>query len=454
MSDTPSPPAGDAGRWLAPGSRRERTVLALMGVGLFTLYMVNGARFQGADTLGAPYTALSLLRDGDFYIDELVKDQRGYWFERGKHGVVSVYGFGPPLAAMPVYEVFDAVVWRGHWTENRLLVVGKVAGALMTALTAVLLAITTRRFAPFGAALAVGLVFALCSPAWSVTSQALWKHSPAVFLISAGLAMSVWPADARPPPLLVALSALPLAFSVWCRENLALVVLAAAIYIFWLRGKKVASLFAVLAGVVAAGFVTLNVMHFGAPLHSATVAHGAAVVRQQGAGLWDTPLWLGVYGLFLSPSRGLLVYAPIFLASFWGAWLGIRNGERPTWIFLTVAAVLTIAPSLKWHFWWGGASYGPRLMVDAVPFLVLLMVPIWPRTGASHLVAAPVVALALFSALVQGIGAFKYDGRAWDEPSNAPSVDASPDRLLRWSDSQLLFYLRWPATSPDRIPWR
>jgi hypothetical protein len=424
-----------------------------LGVALFALYMANGARFQGADTLGAPYTALSLLRDGDFYIDELVKNQRGYWFEQGKGGLVSVYGFGPPLAAMPVYELFNTV-WRGHWTENRLLVVGKVAGALMTALAAVLLAITALRFVSLWGALAVALVFALCSPAWSVTSQALWKHSPAVLLISAGLAMCLWPANSRPRPSMIVLSAVPLAFSVWCRENLALMVVAAAVYIFFVRGRKMAGLFALVAAAVGAGLAALNVLHFGSPWHSGTFAHGLAVARQQGAQLWDTPIWLGVYGLLLSPSRGLLVYAPIFLMSFWGLYLGIRGGERAAWLFLSAAAILTFAPSLKWHFWWGGATFGPRLMVDAAPFLTLLMVPVWPRAGASHLAAAGLAALALFSATVQGIGAFRYDGRAWDEPPTAPSVDSAPDRLLSWSNSQLLFYLSWPPTTPDHIPWR
>ena len=438
-------------------SRRQGAVLGALAGAMFLLYLVNGARYLGADTMGAPYTALSLLRDGDFYIDNLVRDQpRSYWTEPGRNGTVSVYGFGPPLLAVPVYQVFDWVVWHGRWTENRLLVTGKVAGALMTALAALLLGLTARRIAPFGAAVAVMLVFGLCSPAWSVTSQALWKHSPAIFLLAAGLAMLLWPARATPPRPLIPLSAVPLALSVWCRENLAMVVVAAAVYLWFVRGRATAAWFAGIAAVVVAGLVALNLAHFGQPLHSGVLAHSIAVARQQGKEIWDTPVWLGLYGLFLSPSRGLLVFAPVFLASFWGAWLGLRgrDGERPAYLFLAAGAILAFAPSVKWHFWWGGAAFGPRLLVDAMPFFTLLALPVWSRLVASRTLSAAAAALALFSALVQGIGAFKYDGLAWDERPGGQSVDSRPERLLSWSDSQLVYYLRLPDTKPQRIPWR
>jgi hypothetical protein len=94
-----------------------------------------------------------------------------------------------------------------------------------------------------------------------------------------------------------------------------------------------------------------------------------------------------------------------------------------------------------------------------MPLLALLLVPTWNhltacRPGQRRAWGAALGVLALFSLLVQGIGVLRYDGRAWDEPAPALSVNAHPERALRWSDSQLLFYLRWPPTRPERIPWR
>jgi hypothetical protein len=356
--------------------------------------------------------------------------------------------------ALPVYALFDAVVWHGRWTENRVLVTAKIAGALMTALAAVLLAVTARRFVSLAGALVVGLVFGVCSSAWSISSQALWRHSPAGLLMACGLALLVWPKGAQRRWLVPALSAVPLALSVWCRENLVLVVGAAAGYVALTAGRRALAGFVALAAVVGGGLLVLDAAHFGSPFQSALRTYAGQAAIREGVGQWDTPLWLGLYGMFLSPSRGLLVFSPVFLASGYGLWAGRRDPDRATWGFLGLAGLLALAPGFKWHWWWGGDSYGPRMAVDAVPFLVLLLVPAWQQAAGRRSHALAFAGLALFSAVVQAAGASRYDGLAWDERSPAESVNNHPERLLRWSDSQLLFYLRWPRTEPDRIPWR
>jgi hypothetical protein len=433
------------------GPRRQWLVLGALGVGLFAVYLANGARFLGGDTLGSPYTALSLLRDGDFYIQNLIRDYpaSSYWFLRTPRGTVSILGFGTPLAALPVYELFNLAL-GGHWTENRLLVVGKIAGAAMTAGAAVLIAVTARRFVSLFGAVVVALVFALGSPAWSVSSQALWKHSPAALCLAAGLALLVSPRWERWIPL----AAIPLGFAGWCRENLVLLVGVALVYVIVIRGWRTAAWFAGVAALVVGGLLALNWVHFGSPFASAQRTYALEAAAHEGVRPWDTPLWLGLYGTFFSPSRGLLVYAPVFLASAVGLVVGWRTPERATWLLLAAGAALAIAPGLRWHWWWGGDNFGPRMATDAAPFLALLIVPAW-RWGAGRPgLAVAFGAAALFSLVVQAAGAFTFQGAAWDERSAAESVNRHPERLLRWSDSQLGFYLRFPRTHPDRIPWR
>jgi hypothetical protein len=300
----------------------------------------------------------------------------------------------------------------------------------------------------------VALLFGVASAAWSINSQALWKHSATGFFSAAGVALLVWPRAARPRLVVLALAAVPLALAAWCRENMALVVGAAAVYLWVVHGRKVALGFAAFAALVGGGLMLANTVHFGSPLQSAVQIHAAQSAVREGARQWDTPLWLGLYGMFLSPSRGLLVYSPVFLASALGLWAGRRDADRATWLFLAVAGALAVAPSIKWHWWWGGDNYGPRMSVDAIPFWALLLVPAWPYVAGRRALASVLVALALFSATVQTAGALCYDGRAWDERSPGDSINRHPERLLGWTDSQLLFYLRFPATRPERIPWR
>jgi hypothetical protein len=208
------------------------------------------------------------------------------------------------------------------------------------------------------------------------------------------------------------------------------------------------------AAVVGGGLMLANTLHFGSPLQSAVQIHAAQSAVREGARQWDTPFLLGLYGMFLSPSRGLLVFSPVFLASALGLWAGRRDPERAAWFFLAAAGALAVAPSIKWHWWWGGDNYGPRMSVDAIPYWALLLVPAWRYAGERRALALAIMALALFSATVQGAGAWCYDGRAWDERSPSESVNHRPQRLLGWRDSQLLFYLHFPHTRPERIPWR
>jgi hypothetical protein len=441
--------------WQVPDRRRWWAVLAALFFGLLAVYLANGARFQGADTLGSCYSALALLRGRGFSLDRMVGQLGpGYWYHRGVRGYLSVYGFAPPLLALPVYEVFDKLVFFGHWTEDRLLIVGKVAAALMTAGAATLLAICARRFLPALGSVVIALVFGLCSPAWTISSQALWRHSPAGMLSAAALAFVLWPREVRPSMPLLALGGLAAGLAVWCRENLALGALAAVVYLWCARGRRAALGFAAGGALSAVGLLALNLHYWGQAFSTGAYALGQRMAQQQGVAMWDTPVWRGLLGLLVSPSRGFFVYCPVFLASVWGAVRGGRAPERAGWLFLSFAALAAFGVFTRWHWWWAGATYGPRYVLDAVPFATLLIIPAWPALTATRARIIGFTTAAAFSALVQLAGAVHYDGKAWDEPPGAPSVDAQPARVWRWSDSQLLFYLRWPDTHPDRLRWR
>jgi hypothetical protein len=231
-----------------------------------------------------------------------------------------------------------------------------------------------------------------------------------------------------------------------------LIVGAAAVYLWMARGRKVALCFAAVAAVVGGTLMVANTLHFGSPIQSAMQMHAARSTIREGVRPWDTPLWLGLYGTFLSPSRGLLVFSPVFLVCALGLWVGRRDPDRAAWISLTAAGWLAMAASLKWHWWWGGDAYGPRMSLDAIPYWTLLLIPAWRFAAERRSLVIAFVALALFSAIVQAAGAWCYDGRAWDERSAAESVNHHPERAVRWGDSQLLFYLRFPDTHPNASP--
>jgi hypothetical protein len=89
---------------------------------------------------------------------------------------------------------------------------------------------------------------------------------------------------------------------------------------------------------------------------------------------FTTPLWQGLWGLLISPYRGVFWYTPLFLGSML-AWPAFARRHR--WEALVTAAisiVLVVEYSL-WWMWWGGFAWGPRFLVPLAPFWVLWLAP-------------------------------------------------------------------------------
>jgi hypothetical protein len=71
---------------------------------------------------------------------------------------------------------------------------------------------------------------------------------------------------------------------------------------------------------------------------------------------------------------GLFVISPVFLASIAGA---ISPGARMR--YLTLGTVLVLALYSCWGAWWGGSTFGYRLILEVAPALVPLMPLAWTR---------------------------------------------------------------------------
>lgn len=142
---------------------------------------------------------------------------------------------------------------------------------------------------------------------------------------------------------------------------------------------------------------------------------------------------IALIGNLFSPARGLLVFS-----SFIGlVWLFPRqSGGRWArgWPFVAVLWPLThLYVISRFPHWWGGHSYGPRLMIDCLPGLLLLTLVAWPTQTLlkttpfrSFLLLISVV-FSLFANTVQGM--FNPYTAHW---SNAPDIDDYPEYLFDW----------------------
>jgi len=117
-----------------------------------------------------------------------------------------------------------------------------------------------------------------------------------------------------------------------------------------------------------------NWVRFGHPLQ--TGYHFGA-----GEG-FNGPLWQGLWGLLLSPYRGLFWYTPLAAASLisWPRFIARHKAEG--WLLAGVSGVLVLLFA-RWWMWWGGFAWGPRFLVPLTPLLVIVLAPMLERAGAS-----------------------------------------------------------------------
>ena len=95
-----------------------------------------------------------------------------------------------------------------------------------------------------------------------------------------------------------------------------------------------------------------------------------------------------LFGLLISPNRGLLWVAPISLLGLVGLvlWLREKRTSDPTSVAFAFAFVALLLANAGYYMWWGGASAGPRHLVPMLSVLSLGVAHVWQRKHGPALV--------------------------------------------------------------------
>lgn len=339
--------------------------------------------------------------------------------------VCSVFPPGAGLLAFPVFLPF--VTAEPVPTLSTVIRVGHLAAAITEALATLLLWSVLARFVSARWALALILLYTLGTSVRTVSSQALWQHAGVHLAVSAALWLVLRQGPvSRGRDLLAGLA---LGLGTVVRQTTALVGLG-------LGGLDPRRTALVLAGTVA-GAVPLLVWN--------QIAFGNAFEQGYGPKPFETApsdIARGLYGLLLSPSRGLLVYTPYLafaLAALALAWR--RPGDvAPRLRGLSLVWLATLLLYASYEEWWGGRVFGARFLDDLAPVLFVALA--WGISqGLLARVAARVVfwVLAAWSLLLFSAASLVYSNERWDLlPQN---VNLAPHRLFDWSDPQWLAVL-------------
>jgi hypothetical protein len=345
---------------------------------------------------------------------------------------VSSYGAATGLFALPFVAAAYPFVRELPARADLLWLLCKLAASFGAAGSAWFLFLVAADRLRLATAVVLALLYGLGTCVWSVSSQALWQHAPGEFFLALGMLALFRVAKERQPrsPGFLAGSYAPglagfaFALAFLCRPTNATAVMAGAAV---LLGHRRALLRFIAGGLpLAVVFLAYNLHFFGKPIAFGQVASLAdrLQVAPHAQVLWQHSLWKGLAGVLVSPSRGLLVFSPILLVPLWGS-LVIWRQRR--WLPLRAALLAALGiwfVTARWTGWWGGWSYGYRLVVDSATLLAFVAIPVAERIRARRALVLVVGVLAFWSVGVQGIGAFVYDVAGWNNRAGYATFDA------------------------------
>lgn len=87
---------------------------------------------------------------------------------------------------------------------------------------------------------------------------------------------------------------------------------------------------------------------------------------------WGTPVWIGIPGDLIGPSRGILWQFPLIVLAPVGAYRLWTGSYRRVGVTMVALIVMLFLNTALWISWWGAESWGARLFVPAWPLVAVL----------------------------------------------------------------------------------
>jgi hypothetical protein len=391
----------------------------------------------------------------------------------------SVSSQAPPLLPFPQYSVERAngrihyffphagsflalpylAVWR-QWgvsvvdaggrylpqSEERLQ--AGLAALLMGLATGVFFLTALELLPPLPSAI-LALIAALGTQVWSTASRVLWSDTWGVTL----LAVIVWmlvTARVRGRPIQPVVLGSLLAWAYFVRPTNSVHAALVLAYVAVAHRPLLARVMS--TGVIwGVAFVAYSYQTFGTMLPT----------YFQGGRLGRGYAIEALLANLVSPSRGILFYVPVVplgVVLLCRYWAHVRE-RRLAW--LALAGIMgQFVPLLLFDHWWGGYSYGPRLLTGLVPWALLVGVLATrarldaaagrgTSRGRRRLESSAVALVCAWSVLVNGRGAMSADPGRWNV--DPVDVDAFPSRVWDWRDPQFLTGLQNDAFPELRL---
>jgi len=388
------------------------------------------------DSRWSIHTTMSMIKEGNTDLNEyekLLRDNDYYMIEKINSKYYTIFPLGVSVIAVPFVYTLDlflkkvlSISLKSYLEENIPKGIETLIASFIIALTAVILYIICREYLKKRESLIICFIFAFCTSSWSTASRALWQHGPSMLMLSTALLMII---KSKKNYKIIQYVGIPLAMSYVIRPTNSISILLLSIYILIVHRKYFIK-YILWSLIVVIPFIIFNyhVYNFILPPYYLPSKLGNLQFLE------------ALAGNLISPARGIFVYSPVLILSIWG--MTIKTKEKNIKLLkITLISIIVMhwVAISQYPHWWGGYSFGPRIMSDIIPYLILFFIPLFVHMSTKgismkYALAIIVFILAILSFSIHYRGANASDVYTWNyHPVN---IDEMPSRLWDWSDPQ------------------
>ena len=420
-------------------TRRTGLITAGLFAFIWVIYVISPVT-QSSDSRWTIPGAISLLKDGDLGLEEY---QRAI-SQTKEYSVVRkddhIYSYFPPTAtvlATPFVKLFlllpaplfDLVIKpQPDQTREKLLLsqrsrVEKFIASIFVAGAGACIFLYAVHGLPISLSLAVALLFAFGTSAWSTASRAMWQHAPGLFFVTAGILLLQ-----RGTARSTRAAGFASVISYMVRPTNALGLLW-GLLVSAARSRRNAFIF--VTGLLLAVPLVLMMNRY---LLGVWIPSYFAVSRLTIHSSYLEALAANL----VSPSRGLFIFSPFLVPiallapKFLGKW---RENVPQVAALLVIIAHLFAVSAID--TWWGGDCYGPRYMTDVLPFFFVLLIELLRSGRMSKFFRFSLLPLGILSIALHAPGALSPRSMAWNK-----RLERTPDRVWDMKHPQFLYWTR------------
>lgn len=434
-------------------SAKSYCILGLIFFGIFfgswfLLYKfgLNSLPMQSEDVVASVFTGIAIVEEGTLnlnnYYEMMIskypepddRTRTPYYLIKVGDNYLTAFPIIGPLVTLPIFYIYSFFVEVYTWEDIYLL--SHLTGSLVMALSGLLMFYLLREILKYNFKISLILTstYLFATINLPLISQALWQHG----VVQLFLILSVifylkkdyfW-------------TYFFLGFAILSRPTALLVLAIISLFILWELYEKQKHLNFKTITTTFSKFVIKAILGILIPVILFLFYNSTFYIdiSNQGYSAQLTNSWLGRFpesfiGMWLSPSKGLLIYSPFILFVLIAIYTFFKKDKLVQicfWVILLHTLVLSF-----WKHWYGGYGFGYRMASDILPFFILPLGYLWQEKMAKYL--KPFFLTILISMIIQVSGLIFFDS-IWHNAYDKGFRDTS----WLWSveNSEAVFNLR------------